>query len=76
MGLNVALFMPLGAALAHARAREATGAALVSLAAELLQLNAIAGRYGEFQGIIANGAGGVIGWRAVRLVGATTGRAT
>lgn len=63
--LNVALFVPFGAAIRWLDARWYWAALLgfsLSLGVELLQRFVIPGREGELQDLIANTAGGVIGW--------------
>lgn len=69
--LNLVLFAPLGALLAHRR-RSAVAALLAgmafSLAIELLQL-VVPGRYATFGDVVWNGLGAAAGALAVHLVG-------
>ena len=65
MVLNAVLFGPMGIALERIGFSLAASAAIsasVSTAIELSQLYLIPGRYSELQDIIANTAGGVLGW--------------
>jgi glycopeptide antibiotics resistance protein len=69
--LNVALFVPLGAALNLAglsvRRTLLAGLAL-STSIELLQLLVIPGRFGQLQDILANTIGAAIGALLIRLL--------
>ncbi|NUO62703.1 MAG: VanZ family protein [Gemmatimonadaceae bacterium] len=68
--LNAILFMPLGVALERMGrsfvAALATSAA-ISTAIEMSQLYLIPGRFAELQDILANTAGGLIGWGLAML---------
>jgi glycopeptide antibiotics resistance protein len=70
--LNVALFVPFGAALYANRRLLVTTTVLgfgLSLAVELLQRAVIPGREGELQDLIANSLGALSGWLLAHAVG-------
>ena len=68
--LNAVLFIPLGVSLERV-GRSLPAAimvsAAISTAIELSQLYIVAGRFAELQDILANTAGGVIGWTLATL---------
>ena len=74
--LNAILFMPLGVALERVGRSLVSAVAIsaaVSTAIELSQLYLVRGRFAELQDILANTAGGLIGWALATL--AARGRA-
>ena len=73
--LNAILFMPLGVALERMGRSFVTALAIsatVSTAIEMSQLYLVPGRFAELQDIIANTAGGMIGWGLAMLASRST----
>lgn len=75
--LNAILFIPLGVALER-MGRSLVGAvaisAAISTAIEMSQLYLVPGRFAELQDILANTAGGLIGWALAMLAARSTER--